>query len=223
MNEVKTGYEWCVQEKMRVLELKQWPTEWSFYMDSYYEEKITYGDFFNRIKQCKIKANSIPRKTEMFLEYRMYGFVPYNLSDKQKFIQFGHAVVEYGQMVKGIPPFEAVYDKYAKKDKTFIGLDGGTTNENPNRLGTMQLNAQTLKDNGVLFAEFKEPDLNDTLTGVVFLVDERVFDRELYPDFVKDELASEEVNAKQYKNWVEKIGGNTNVFLRNHLPKFRLA
>ena len=28
------------------------------------------------------------------LEYRMYGFVPYNLSPIQQGIQFGHAVVE---------------------------------------------------------------------------------------------------------------------------------
>ena len=30
------------------------------------------------------------------LELRMYGFVPYNISEIQKAIQFGHAVVEYG-------------------------------------------------------------------------------------------------------------------------------
>ena len=223
MGELKTGYEWCLEEKMRILNLKEWPTDWSFYMESYYEEKISYGDFFERVKQCRIKANSNPRKTEMFLNYRMYGLVPYNLSPIQQGIQFGHAVVEYGQFVKGIPPFEAIYDKFARKDKTFIILNGGTTNENQDRLGTLQLNAQTLKDNGVLFAEFREPDLNDTLTAVVFLVDERVFNRELYPDFVEDINTSDEANQRQYKQWVEKIGGEKNVFLRSFLPKFKLA
>ena len=33
------------------------------------------------------------------LELRMYGFVPYNISPIQQAIQFGHAVVEYGQMI----------------------------------------------------------------------------------------------------------------------------
>ena len=175
MNELKTGYEWCLEERLRILELKDWTTEWSFYMESYYDEKITYADFYGRIKKCNIKPNSTPRKTEMFLEYRMYGIVPYNLSPIQQGIQFGHAVVEYGQFVKGIPPFEAIYDKFARKDKTFIILNGGTTNERAERLGTMQMNTEKLKENGVLYAEFREPDLNDTLTATVFLVDERVF------------------------------------------------
>ena len=34
------------------------------------------------------------------LELRMYGLVPYNISPIQQAIQYGHAVVEYGQMVK---------------------------------------------------------------------------------------------------------------------------
>ena len=29
------------------------------------------------------------------LEWRMYGMVPYNISEIQKGIQFGHAVVEF--------------------------------------------------------------------------------------------------------------------------------
>jgi len=34
------------------------------------------------------------------LELRMYGIVPYNISPIQQAIQFGHAVVEYGQMAR---------------------------------------------------------------------------------------------------------------------------
>ena len=223
MLELRTGYEWCVLYKVRPLNLEKWPSNWSFYMDSFYEEKIEYLDYLDRIVHCDLKPNSMPRKTQMFLQYRMYGLVPYNLSPIQQGIQFGHAVVEYSQLIKDIPPFEAIYDKYAQKDKTFIILNGGTTNENPNKLGTLQQHAKILKDNGVLTAEFREPDLNDTLTAVVFLVDERVFNREYYPDFVKNEFASEEENTKQYKGWLERIGGETNAFLRTFLPNFKLA
>lgn len=223
VNELKSGYEWCLEERIRLLNLSQWPTKQAFFADSYYEEKITFSDFSERIANCDFKRNSNPRKTELFLEYRMYGFVNYNLSDIQKGIQFAHAVVEYGQYVKDIPPFEAIYNKFAKKDKTFIILNGGTTNENPERLGTLQQYAQLLKDNQVLVAEFREPDLNDTLTAVVFLVDERVSNRELYPDFVRDENATDARNEKQYDEWFEKIGNEQNVFLRSFLPKFRLA
>lgn len=110
-----------------------------------------------------------------------------------------------------------------KKNKTFIILNGGTTNENPERLGTLQQHAQTLRNNGVMIAEFREPDLNDTLTAVVFLVDERVFKRDFYPDFVRNEMVTDEANEKQYKGWLERIGGETNAFLRTFLPNFKLA
>jgi hypothetical protein len=222
--ELKTGYEWCLQENLRLLELSQWPTQKTFSAESYYEEKITFADFHERISKCKIKVNSIPRKTDLYLEYRMYGLVAYQLSGTiHAGIQFGHAVVEYGQFVKDIPPFEIIYNKFANKDKTFIILNGGTTNENPNRLGTLQQHVEKLKNNNILIAEFREPDLNDTLTAVVFLVDERVFNKSLYPDFVKDEKVSDKTNEKQYNEWVEKIGGQKNVFLREFLPNFRLA
>jgi hypothetical protein len=223
MEDKKTGFEWCVLDRVRPLDLKQWKTDWAFNMGSFYEEKISYLDYLDRIKDCNLKPNSMPRKTEMFLEYRMYGLVPYNLSPIQQGIQFGHAVVEYGQLAKDIPPFNTIYNKFADKDKTFIILNGGTTNENPDRLGTLQQHTKTLKDNGVVVAEFREPDLNDTLTAVVFLVDERVFKRDYYPDFVRNEMATDEENEKQYQGWLERIGGEKNAFLRTFLQNFKLA
>ena len=223
MEEKKTGFEWCIIDRIRPLKLSQWDTNWSFYMNSFYEEKITYLDYLERIRNCEIKPNSMPRKTELFLEYRMYGLVPYNLSPIQQGIQFGHAVVEYGQLVKNDPKIEMIYNKFAQKDKTFIILNGGTTNENPDKLGTLQQHVKTLKENGVVVAEFREPDLNDTLTGVVFLVDERVFKRDFYPDFVKNDFLSDEENEKHYNSWIEKIGGKSNAFLRSFLPNFKLA
>ena len=126
-------------------------------------------------------------------------------------------------MVKGLPPSEVIYNKWAQKDKTFIILNGGTTNENPEREGSLQQYRRLLNLNGVLTAEFREPDLNDTLTAVVFLVDERVFNRELYPDFVTDPAVSPYIGPIQYDKWIEKIGGDRNVFLRSFLPSFKLA
>ena len=225
-NNLKTPYQWCLEENLRVIDINEWPLEWYGSKEIHFFEFPTMpkNEFFDALKQCKIKHNSLQRKTDLYLEYRMDGLVAYQLSGTiHAGIQFGHAVVEYGQYVKDIPPFEAVYDKFAMKDKTFIILNGGTTNENPERLGTLQQHAQTLKDNLVLFAEFREPDLNDALTAVVFLVDERVFKKDLYPDFVRDENATEARNEKQYKEWVEKIGNERNVFLREFLKQFKLA
>jgi hypothetical protein len=217
--ELKTGYEWCRMEKVRPLLLQKWQSDSPFPMKTFYTEKISIIDFFDKIKLCIPKPNTMPIKGKMFLEYRMYGFVPYNLSEIQKGIQFGHAVVEYGQLVKGSND-EPVYNKFAKDDKTFIILNGGTTNENPDRFGSMQNNLELLKSQEITHAEFREPDLNDTLTAIVFLVDESVFNRTLYPDFFVNDFVSSEENMNRYNEWVEEIGGLKNIFLRNFLdPK----
>ena len=233
----KTGFDWCVDAEIRILDLSEWDTNMTFYEESYYTEKIDIDEFNRRLALCRYKADSTPRKTADYLEYRMYGLVPYNLSEIQKAIQFGHAVVEYGQSCRGLPNVEKVYNKWADKDKTFIILNGGTTNSNPNKLGSLNGHLQTLTDNGISCEVFHEPDLNDGLTAIVFLVDERVWNRELYKDFVgipfpwpsyrkpspkeKEKWVAE--NDKNYNAWLEKIGGPKNAFLRDYLRNLRLA
>jgi len=233
---LKTGYDWCLDANMRIIDMSSWDTDWGFYTDSYYEEKIDVQEFYRRIELCRVKTNSMPRKTEMYLEYRMYGLVPYNLSPIQQGIQFGHAVVDYGRTVEGLKPHEDIYKKYADKDKTFIILNGGTTNNNPERLGTLNTHMNTMREVGVLLQEFHEPDLNNALTAICFLVDERVWNRDLYEDFIpevlpysrnkpseKSILQLEERNNTNYKHWVEKVGGETNAFLRKYLRNLKLA
>lgn len=157
------------------------------------------------------------------LKYRMYGLVPYNLSPIQQGIQFGHAVVEYSRNVSGIRPFEKIYNKWADYDKTFIVLNGGTTNNNPERFGTLNSHMQAFKNAGITLAEFYEPDLGDQLTAFVFIVDERVWDREKYPDFISEDSNIIDIFSQGYTNWVKLIGGEKNLFLRNYLRTFKLA
>jgi hypothetical protein len=205
------------------------------------------------------------------LELRMYGLVPYNISPIQQGIQFGHAVVEYGQMIKSLKmsydgrvmlklesqnddKYKIIdqYDNWADNWKTFIILNGGTTNHkiSPDGLpfGTLNNHLLALVDNGVELAQFNEPDLGDQLTAVVFLVDERVFNRKKYPDFsdwlmdskyadlIRAELGttvytiSENIknsnnkeDKKAYQEWVSFVGGEKNVFLRDFLKNFKLA
>jgi hypothetical protein len=185
------------------------------------------------------------------LELRMYGLVPYNISPIQQAIQFGHGVVEYGQMAsreKG--PLLELYNYWADNWKTFIILNGGTTNCGTSLvtglpLGSLNNHLLTLIDNDIDFAQFNEPDLGDQLTAVVFIVDERVFNRKKYPDFedwvienygdlitgggnsyqvaqrIKESKSKED--KKVYKDWVKLVGGKKNVFMRDFLKNFRLA
>ena len=184
------------------------------------------------------------------LELRMYGLVPYNISPIQQGIQFGHAVVEYGQMVKGKKPQEIIYNDWADNWKTFIILNGGTTNhktslEDGLPFGSLNNHLLTLMDNGIEFASFNEPDLGDQLTAVVFIVDEKVFNRKKYPDFedwvIENygdlivgtgsayQIANEIKNSKSkhdkkvYQEWINLVGGEKNAFLRDFLKNFRLA
>jgi hypothetical protein len=192
------------------------------------------------------------------LELRMYGLVPYNISPIQQGIQFGHAVVEYGQKMKYLgehnQSLNIQYNDWADNWKTFIILNGGTSNHSVNRysdteefFGSMENNLKLLEDNGVEIGTFYEPDLNDMLSGIVFIVDERIFNKKDYPDFSDWLMSSKyselirtfdtDVNIiaeyiknstnkedqKAYKEWVNLVGGEKNVFLRDFLKNFRLA
>ena len=192
------------------------------------------------------------------LELRMYGLVPYNISPIQQGIQFGHAVVEYGQKMKYLgehnQSLNIQYNDWADNWKTFIILNGGTSNHSVNRysdteefFGTMENNLKSLEDNDVEVSTFYEPDLNDMLSGIVFIVDERIFNKKDYPDFSDWLMSSKyselirtfdtDVNIiaeyiknstnkedqKAYKEWVNLVGGDKNVFLRDFLKNFRLA
>ena len=170
---LKTGYQWCLEANIRILDLSKY-SDSALYEELYYKHEISAKEFYSKLEKCDVKPNSQPRKTEMYLEYRMYGLVPYNISPIQQGIQFGHAVVRYGRSVRGLDPFERIYNKYADKDETFIILNGGTTNNNPEKLGTLNNHLYNLQFNGVMVQPFYEPDLGDQLTAVCFLVDERV-------------------------------------------------
>ena len=160
------------------------------------------------------------------LRQRMYGLVPYNISPIQQGIQFGHAVVEFG-----LKYFDTIqYKRWANEDKTFIIYNGGTTNSNRDfdgiAVGSLNKHADALQEKGITFSYFHEPDLQGALTAVVFLVDERVWDKEKYPDFVSPRpngLIGNIENQFGYKEWLENIGGEQIVWLRQFLSQFRLA
>lgn len=160
--------------------------------------------------------------------YRMYGLVPYNISPIQQGIQFGHAVVEYGLEFGQTP----AYQKWARNDKTFIILNGGTTNkrygEDDNHIGSLNNHRQLLFDEGIQFASFFEPDLGDQLTAVVFLADDRVFDKKAWPDYNGPFYTDGTPEYTGYWNWKMQFDeseaeADRIVFLREFLKQFRFA
>ena len=164
------------------------------------------------------------------LEQRMYGLVPYNISPIQQGIQFGHAVQEYNNIARksdmhvkpGDSNYHGFYD-WADNDKTFIILNGGTTSTNPKSPGTLNYAESELYSMGVELATFNEPDLGDQLTAVVFLVDERVWDREKYPEFNK---FLEVDNANLEKDYYKELFGEDYekvLEMRQFLSKYKLA
>jgi hypothetical protein len=153
------------------------------------------------------------------LELRMYGLVPYQLTGIQQAIQFGHAVVEYGLTFGNTEQ----YLDWAKNWKTFIVLNGGTTNTNPSTedglpFGTLNRHLMTLDELNVRYEKFYEPDLGDQLTAIVFVVDERIFNKTKYPEPFDIVL-----NLESKTNYIESIGGVNNYKLREFLKQFKLA
>ena len=181
-------------------------------------------------------------------ELRMYGLVAYQLSGTiHAGIQFGHAVVEYGLKYGKSP----CYTQWAENDKTFIVLNGGTTNS---RLidgipfGSLNQHVITLKEMGIATAEFYEPDLGEQLTATVFIIPKQVYNKKEYPgfeDYVKTLDFTEEYQEfliksfydedahlhmptfeeyfEIYTSWVDSLGGVKNVKLREFLSQFSFA
>jgi len=186
----------------------------------------------------------------MSFEKRMYFFVPYNISPIQQAIQAGHASLEYALSYAHNPFFL----NFAQNWKTWIILNGGTTNGSVNDDGTSEGDYKGTLDNIQLelskaqidHSKFYEPDLNDALTAVCFIADERVFNYKDYPDFhewiVTQEIVNEDeklasytdVKGKtteelkqifpgMYPQWIRFLGGDKNVFLRELLKYKKLA
>lgn len=91
----------------------------------------------------------------------MYFLVHRSLSGICQGIQAGHAALEYAHAHKDDPR----YIDFVENHKTFIVLNGGSDKE----LAEHKIILERL---GIQFASFNEPDLNDCLTAIAFLMDE---------------------------------------------------
>ncbi len=181
------------------------------------------------------------------LEKRMYSLVLYNISPIQAGIQSAHSNTEYANEYSK----DEDYIDWATKWRTVILLNGGTSNSGnesyygyPASKGSMERHLDTLINMGIKVVPFHEPDLNYALTSLSFIVDERVFNRTKYPDFDFENYSLFPIKKLEhleilqqsdffedgfedskgaFKQWLESIGGEKNLFLRLFLKNFSLA
>ena len=147
----------------------------------------------------------------------MYGFAIYQLTGIQAGLQFLHATDEYS--IKYDKDIE--YHDWLKNYKTVILLDGGSTNDSTMSPGTMQQFLTELRLAKIKHTFFREPDLNDSVTAIAFLVNELAFDRDKYPEPEKLGPLNPPELLKARNDW-EKLLGKQNVFMRNFLKGKRL-
>lgn len=180
------------------------------------------------------------------LEKRMYSFNLYNTSGIQCGIQSAHSNMEYALKYWTSPEFQ----DWAINWKTVILLNGGTSNSGletkygyQKQKGRMEQILDILTEAEIEHAPFYEPDLNYSLTSISFIVDERIFNKTKYPDpeinekskylelyrvdtFSKLKAVIESLNVEDkliFKQFINSIGEEKNLFLRFFLKDFRLS
>jgi len=157
------------------------------------------------------------------LKQRMYCFTLYNLSPIQQGIQSAHAIVEFAYSFSESPE----YKRWVEDDKTIIILNGGTSI-------SLYEHFKYLDENQIIYpVPFYEPDLFNGMTAFCFLADERIWDREKYPDRLPPlELVDRGAGIMaipaihrifDLEAFKEQIGGEKNFLLKEFLSKFRLA
>lgn len=144
----------------------------------------------------------------------MYFLVMRNIGEKDKGIQCGHAMGEYLLMYIMNPEVQ----DFLIYDKTWIMLNGGVSNHEVsalknvyshtiiegNNLGSMEQHWNYIITElpFLKVARFFEPDLNNALSAICFILKDRIFDKEEYPEF---------------RDWVKEFEKNFNS-LDHHEP-----
>lgn len=170
---------------------------------------------------------------EKELELKMCFFVLNQLNDLEKGIQCGKSALRYVRKYATENPI--VWEFVDMHEKWEI-LECPSTNDEYDYdnivIGDLNKIGESLYANGVDFSIFRDTNLNNSLTSICFIVDERVFNKEDYPDFenylmdkisyvtTKEFIDSQPLKELkesfhvEYKEWIRLIGGIKNEFLR---------
>ena len=108
------------------------------------------------------------------LEYKMFGIVPYQLSEIQKGIQFAHALAQYSYLAT--TQNDNDFHRWINYFETIVLLNGGTTSKEENSLGSLNILSEELFKRNIKHTKFYEPTLGNQLTAICLLVDSRVWE-----------------------------------------------
>lgn len=139
------------------------------------------------------------------LQHKFFVLLPFNISAMQCGCQAFHAGKDYFVKYHRTPQFKVWNDQ-----NTVVFLDAGDTNndEGTDFFGSLNQDLKTLQGIDVPVGIFYEPSLNNALTAVGFIADERVFNRKLY---AWEDRTSPRVPTEEE---IESIGGFRNLVLR---------
>lgn len=135
------------------------------------------------------------------IDNRLYFFVLDKISNIQKGIGMGKAALKY------FIDKEYLADEY----EPWLVLNVSSNKHKMNDIKTI------LNKHAVDYTSYKDPNLNNTLTIICLLVDERVYNINKYPDWDKD---NSEVT---YDRWVSLMGGQSNIVLRELINKSKFG
>lgn len=143
----------------------------------------------------------------------MYVIALRHLSGIQKGIQGLHVAIHYSIKFQK----EAEYKQWSETDETVMLLECNSTD-------LLKAALYDLDENKIPHTLFKEPDLNDAITAICFLLDEEVWDTDTYPNEIPTMAFTNSVGKSeaQMAANANKYGYRT-AFLRNFKNQFQLA
>ena len=147
------------------------------------------------------------------MQYRTYEIVLRHLSGVNKGVQIEHTCKRYVWKYKDEPYMKEIMENL--DNETTIMVDGGTHQD-------MVEIHRILEENDINHTYFIEPDLNDCMTAITVVADERVWDRENYCLSLDDYIAKYEFHGN-IREWFEHVGGEKNAILIDILKDKKLS
>lgn len=142
----------------------------------------------------------------------MYVLVLRQLDGINKGIQAAHACLEYALKYGNTEE----YQNYIINNKTIIILNGGTSTD------LYSIN-EYLEHNDINFGYFREPDLDNMITAICFLADERVYNEMALKEYFETHVNVAREDLMSCPEYLKAIGGKKNAVIKYIISNKRLA